>query len=146
MTILRPITEKVPATTSISKETNLPFSFVLTPYAHTSSVSKGNDDVFYRKQELRRSQRTRTKTNNTNKRTSGKRTDTVGQQSHPFQSPIRRLRPREGDDNDECNNNNEFHDGVMRDLNQQYGESKNDAGPKLPLKVSLIAKCTLNVL
>ena len=42
MTILRPVTQLLPQSTSSSEESNLPFSFVLTPYGKISYENESN--------------------------------------------------------------------------------------------------------
>ena len=51
MTILRPVTTKSPSSTAVLEDSGLPFSFVVTPFAHRSAVSKGDDDKFNLKKE-----------------------------------------------------------------------------------------------
>ena len=53
MTILRPVTTKSPSSVEVLEDSGLPFGFVLTPFAHRSAISKGNDDKFNQKRNSR---------------------------------------------------------------------------------------------
>ncbi len=46
MTILQPITTRAPSNRRVLEESGLPFSFVITPFAHRRSISNGDDDEF----------------------------------------------------------------------------------------------------
>ena len=52
MTILRPVTTKSPSSVEALEDSGLPFGFVLTPFAHRSAVSQGNDDIFNQKRKV----------------------------------------------------------------------------------------------
>jgi len=57
MTILRPVTTKSPSSVEALEDSGLPFGFVLTPFAHRSATSQGNDDIFNQKRKVAKQSR-----------------------------------------------------------------------------------------